>query len=110
MHVVVKDGFQPPVGSVVDVLATYDPSLATGGRHRPGRAPSSRAAPGSWRSPARHERGDRRRPPTTDTAGSGVTLLVTEAEARAVAYAASIGEVSLALAPAQARAVPPPRQ
>jgi len=30
VHVLVKDGFQPPVGSVVDVLATYDPSIATG--------------------------------------------------------------------------------
>ena len=26
----VKDGFQPPLGSVVDVLATFDPSIATG--------------------------------------------------------------------------------
>ena len=43
----------------------------------------------------------------TDGAGSGVTLLVTEAEARAVAYAASVGEVALALAPGRrARAVP----
>ena len=33
--------------------------------------------------------------------GAGVTVLVTEDEARGVAYAAAIGEVMLALAPAQ---------
>jgi hypothetical protein len=36
-----------------------------------------------------------------DATGVGVTVLVTEDEARAVAYAAAIGEVMLALAPAQ---------
>ena len=36
VHVVVKDGFQPPLGSVVDVLATFDPSSTGAGT--PGRA------------------------------------------------------------------------
>jgi pilus assembly protein CpaB len=106
VHVVVKDGFQPPIGSVVDVLATYDPSIASvagspgqatvvahGARvlALAGAAPSTDADSGGLAST-----GD-----STDTAGSGVTLLVTEDEARSVAYAASIGDVSLALAPAQ---------
>ena len=30
VHVVVKDGFQPPLGSVVDVLATFDPASTSG--------------------------------------------------------------------------------
>src|SRR3954447_7114626 len=29
VHIVAKDGFQPPVGAIVDVLATYDPSIVT---------------------------------------------------------------------------------
>ncbi len=37
VHVVVKDGFQPPIGSVVDVLATFDPEVAAGARS-PGQA------------------------------------------------------------------------
>jgi Flp pilus assembly protein CpaB len=97
VHVVVKDGFQPPIGSVVDVLATYDPSLA-----------SVAAAPGRAAVVARGARlvaltGTPRAIDTaaTDTTGAGVTLLVTEAEARTVAYAASIGEVALALAPVE---------
>jgi Flp pilus assembly protein CpaB len=91
VHVVVKDGFQPPLDAVVDVLATFDPSIATG-PGSPGRATvvahgaqvvALAGATGS---------GD------SGSGGSGVTLLVTEPEARSVAYAASIGEVSLALA------------
>src|SRR5262249_56013471 len=30
VHVTVKDGFQPPLGAVVDVLAAYDPAIAAG--------------------------------------------------------------------------------
>jgi pilus assembly protein CpaB len=97
VHVVVKDGFQPPVGSVVDVLATFDPSVATAS------ATSDRAAvvasgaqvftlAGSSAAGASDSSG---------STGAGVTLLVTEAEAARVAYAASLGEVSLALAPAK---------
>jgi Flp pilus assembly protein CpaB len=95
VHVVVKDDFQPPVGSVVDVLATYDPSIATVAG-APGMA--TVVAHGAQVLTASAD------PPSTDPigiAGSGVTLVVTEPEARAVAYAASIGEVALALAPAR---------
>jgi Flp pilus assembly protein CpaB len=99
--VAVKDGFQPPIGSVVDVLATYDPALTTVGGSS-GRA--TVVARGAHVLALAN--GMRSAEPTgstapTDTGGSGVTLLVTEAESRSVAYAASIGEVSLALAPAQ---------
>jgi len=90
VHVLVKDGFQPPLGSVVDVLATYDPAVATGA-----------GSPGLATIVARGAHVLTASADATDTAGSGVTLVVTEAEARAVAYAASVGEVSLALGPAQ---------
>jgi Flp pilus assembly protein CpaB len=90
VHVLVKDGFQPPLGSVVDVLATYDPAVATGAGSA---GLATVVARGAHVLTASAD--------ATDTAGSGVTLVVTEAEARAVAYAASVGEVSLALGPAQ---------
>ncbi len=102
VHVVVKDGFQPPVGSVVDVLATYDPSLAVGAGTAGEATVVARGArvltlalPGAAASGGSGE-----------TTGSGVTLMVTETEARSVAYAASIGEVSLALAPARSACCP----
>jgi len=99
VHVLVKDGFQPPIGSVVDVLATYDPSIAAVAGS-PGRAAivarGARvlALAGADRAT---ESGA-----SSDPIGSGVTLLVTEDEARSVAYAASVGEVTLALAPVEA--------
>lgn len=99
VHVLVKDGFQPPIGSVVDVLATYDPSIAT-----------IAGSPGLAAIVARGARvlalagtsGADASGASSDTIGSGVTLLVTENEARSVAYAASVGDVSLALAPVEA--------
>jgi pilus assembly protein CpaB len=99
VHVLVKDGFQPPIGSVVDVLATYDPSIAAGSGS-PGQASIvARAARVlALADPARADDSGASADPT----GSGVTLLVSENEARSVAFAASVGEVSLALAPVQA--------
>ncbi|MDP9335172.1 MAG: SAF domain-containing protein [Actinomycetota bacterium] len=98
VHVLVKDGFQPPIGSVVDVLATYDPSLANIAGS-PGQATivahGARVLTLAGAAPA----GDLGA--SAGSNGSGVELLVTEDEARSVAYAASIGEVSLALAPLQ---------
>jgi Flp pilus assembly protein CpaB len=90
VHVVVKDGFQPPRGSVVDVLATYDPEVAIGAGARGLATVVARGAQVLTASTDANE-----------GAGSGVTLVVTEAEARAVAYAASVGEVALAIGPAQ---------
>ncbi len=107
VHVVVKDGFQPPVGAVVDVLATYDPSLSTTAGS-PGLATVvARGARVLALAATPNDSADTSGT-SADTTGSGVTLLVTEAEARAVAYAASIGVVSLALAPVQTACCPTP--
>ncbi|MDQ1455299.1 MAG: pilus assembly protein CpaB [Actinomycetota bacterium] len=98
VHVLVKDGFQPPIGSVVDVLATYDPSLANIAGS-PGQATivarGARVLTLAGAAPASDPGA------SADGNGTGVELLVTEDEARSVAYAASIGEVTLALAPFQ---------
>lgn len=122
VHVVVNDGFQPPIGSVVDVLATYDPSIASVAGS-PGQAtvvahgarvlalavtgtdadPKGSSAAGGLDSADTAASGVG----ASGTGGSGVTLLVTENEARSVAYAASIGDVSLALAPAQSACCSP---
>jgi Flp pilus assembly protein CpaB len=103
VHVVVKDGFQPPVGAVVDVLAAYDPAIAAAAG-APGRATvvarGARVLALAGGSP-RDDGGTFAGGSSADTAGAGVTVLVTEDEARAVAYAGAIGEVMLALAPAQ---------
>ena len=106
VHVVIKDGFQPPVGAVVDVLATYDPSLTglgdTNGAAtvvaRGAQVVALAAGPGGGAGTVATL--------TDDTTGSGVTLLVTEAEARSVAFAAAIGVVALALAPAASACCP----
>lgn len=99
VHVLVKDGFQPPVGSVVDVLATYDPSVATASG-TPGEATLVARGALVLALAGAAPRGDAG--PSSDVTPSGVTLLVTETESRSVAYAASIGEVSLTLAPVEA--------
>jgi Flp pilus assembly protein CpaB len=101
VHVVVKDGFRPPLGAVVDVLAAFDPAITAGagaaGRAtvvaRGARVLAIAGPSGSDDAPALGG--------GSDQAGAGVTVLVTEDEARAVAYAASIGEITLALAPVQ---------
>jgi Flp pilus assembly protein CpaB len=104
VHVVVNDGFQPPVGAVVDVLAAYDPAIATGAV-TPGRATvvarGARVLALAGTSPDDDASTAGGGSGSGDTTGAGVTVLVTEDEARAVAYAAAIGEVMLALAPAQ---------
>jgi Flp pilus assembly protein CpaB len=103
VHIVVKDGFRPPPGSVVDVLAAYDPAIASG-TGAPGRASVvargarvlALASAVTSADPAATGDG------SGDTTGAGVTVLVNEDEARAVAYAAAIGQVMLALAPVRA--------
>jgi Flp pilus assembly protein CpaB len=89
VHVIVADGFRPPRGAVVDVLATFDPTVVTV------EGPSAAAVVVA--SAARVVAVDDGE--SVDTGGAGVTLLVTEAEARAVAFAATNAELSLALAP-----------
>jgi pilus assembly protein CpaB len=98
VHVLVKDGFQPPIGSVVDVLATYDPALANIAAS-PGQATIVATGARVLALAGAAQTGELGA--SADNNGSGVELLVTEDEARSVAYAASIGEVALALAPLQ---------
>lgn len=91
IHVTLRDGFEPPLGAVVDVLAAFDPAgLAV---DVPGAVAALVVATG-----ARVVAVDGR---DEDVGGGapGVTLLVTEAEARAVAYAATNGELTAVLAP-----------
>jgi Flp pilus assembly protein CpaB len=103
VHVTVKDGFRPPVGAVVDVLAAYDPAIAAGGGSAGRATVVARGArvlalaaptPGTGDALTDGSNAD-------GMSGSGVTVLVTEDEARTVAYAAAIGNVMLALAPVQ---------
>jgi pilus assembly protein CpaB len=89
VHIPVKDGFRPAVGAVVDVLAAFDPAVS---------------APGSRNTATTVARGARVLAVDDATQSgaegeSGVTLLVTESEAGAVAYAAGMGSVTIALAP-----------
>ena len=87
VHVIVKDGFRPPVGAVVDVLASFDPTA--GGT----RSTANTVATGA-RVLALDDPAD-----TVSGAGSGVTLLVAAAEAPEVAYAAGNAQVTVVLAP-----------
>jgi len=89
LHVAAKDGYQPPPGAVVDILATFDPATVTVAgaldAHVVARGARILAVDGSTESGSAS-------PP-------GVTLLVTEADARSVAFAATLGQVTFALAP-----------
>jgi Flp pilus assembly protein CpaB len=118
VHVVVADGFRPPPGSVVDVLATFDPALgdSAGGETFDGPSPGAGGATVGGRATvvaqgaqvladtvpgAAGSAGSSGATADVPGTGPGVTLLVTETEARAVAYAAALGEVALALAPVE---------
>ena len=90
VHVVMKDGFRPPRGAVVDVLASFDPaSLVDAGARGRAAIVASGAQVLALDDPAQ----------SGGPAGTGVTLLVTVAEAPAVAFAAANGDVTVALAP-----------
>jgi pilus assembly protein CpaB len=101
IHVALKDGFSPPQGAVVDVLAAFDAAqgesgpaaagpVARGARVLAAAGPVARGA----RVLAVDDAGE-----SAGNSGTGVTLLVTEAEANGVAYAASTGDIVIALAP-----------
>jgi Flp pilus assembly protein CpaB len=98
VHLVLKDGFRPPVGAVVDVYAAADPSVAASSS-----ADSSSDAAVAV-TVARGALVLAVDDAGTSSAGSGsaVTVLVTETEAPAVAFAASNSQLSLALAPPEA--------
>jgi Flp pilus assembly protein CpaB len=90
VHVVLKDGFRPPEGAVVDVLASFDPASISpvGARGR------AAVVAGGARILHIDSAVD-----SQGASATGVTLLVTDAEAPAVAFAAATGEISVALAP-----------
>jgi Flp pilus assembly protein CpaB len=87
IHVILKDGFRPSVGAVVDVLAAFDASSGPGERSATVVASGARVL--ATDDPADSPNGG----------GSGVTLLVTEREVADVAYAGSTGTITVALAP-----------
>ncbi len=97
VHLVLKDGFRPPLGAVVDVFAAADPSVANA-------APGSTSDTATALTVARGALILAVDDAGSSSAGSGsaVTVLVTEAEAPAVAFAASNSQVSVALAPPEA--------
>jgi Flp pilus assembly protein CpaB len=90
VHVMIKDGFRPPRGAVVDVLAAFDPNAVTIDNGGATAATVAQAAQVVSVDDGIESGGQQ---------GTGVTLLVTEDEARAVAFAATNAELSLALAP-----------
>ncbi|HTK14836.1 MAG TPA: Flp pilus assembly protein CpaB [Acidimicrobiia bacterium] len=92
VHVTPKDGFRPARGSVVDVLAAFDPSVVA----VDGPADAAVVVAGGARVLAVDDApasGD------GDPSYAGVTLLVTETEARSIAFAAATADLTLAITP-----------
>jgi Flp pilus assembly protein CpaB len=89
VHVTPADGFRPPRGAIVDVLAAFDPTAVV--------VDGARDSAVIVASGARVVAVDDRT--ATDDANAGVTLLVTESEARVLAFAAANGDLTLAIAP-----------
>lgn len=90
VHVVLENGDRPPSGAVVDVLAAFDPTVVVVDGV-PARAVIVARAALVVNIDDDAQSGE--------VGKRGVTLLVTEDEARAVAFAATNAELSLALAP-----------
>jgi Flp pilus assembly protein CpaB len=80
-----EDGLRPPLGAVVDVLVALDPTLSD--------RPEGQVVAHAARVLAVEADDD------ALADGAGVTLLVTENEARGLAFAAANGVLTLALAP-----------
>ncbi len=101
VHVTPKDGFRPVRGSVVDVLAAFDPSVVTVD------GPADAAvvvASGALVLAV----DDTSASSDSDGANDGVTLLVTEAEAHAIAFAAATADLTLAVTPPESARRPEP--
>jgi Flp pilus assembly protein CpaB len=101
VHVTPKDGFRPARGSVVDVLAAFDPSVVA----VDGPADAAVVVADGARVLAVDDAsasGD------SDASNAGVTLLVTEAEARAIAFAAATADLTLAVTPPESACCPNP--
>ena len=92
MHIAPGDGFRPARGSIVDVLAVFDPTAVA----VDGPADAAVVVASAARVLAVDDQ---------STAGegtgstAGVTLLVTDTEARAIAFAAATGDLTLAVTP-----------
>jgi Flp pilus assembly protein CpaB len=89
-----EDGLRPPAGTVVDVLVALDPTLSD-------RTEANVVAHAARVLSVEPDDGA-----TVD--GTGVTLLVTEDEARELAFAAANGVLTLALAPPEDACCRPP--
>jgi Flp pilus assembly protein CpaB len=98
VHLTPADGFCPARGAIVDVLAAFDPTAVV--------VDGARASAVIVASGARVLEVDDR--DATDDTDAGVTLLVTEPEARVLAFAAANGDLSLAIAPPEAALHSPP--
>ena len=88
-----KDGFRPPARRDRRRARRVRPDAVTVGRRGTPRSSSRGGARRSTLDDGSAGDGE------SDVAGSGVTLLVTEAEARVVAFAARVGDLTLAVAP-----------
>ena len=103
VHVAPKDGFRPPAGAIVDVLAAFDPSVV--------RVEGAGSAAVVVASGARVLAVDGGPDDASyDNTHSGVTLLVTDTEARVIAFAAASAEITLAIAPPESACCPQARR
>ena len=93
VHVAAKDGYRPPAGSVIDVYASFDPANVSAA------TPPGRAETVATGAQVLADDADSHDAESGDSQSAGVTLLVTETEAQAVANAAALGQVTFALAP-----------
>ena len=98
VHVTPADGFRPPRGAIVDVLAAFDPTAVV----VDGARASAVIVAGGARVVAVDDRA------TAEDTNSGVTLLVTSSEARVLAFAAANGDLTLAIAPPESALHSPP--
>ena len=92
MHLVAKDGFRPPAGTTIDVLAAFDPTAVTveGSRDK-----AVVIAAGARVIAVDNDASNG----ASNGANAGVTVLVTENEARVIAFAVATADISFAIAP-----------
>ena len=91
VHLTPKDGFRPPRGSIVEVLAAFDPTaVAVDGPADAAVVVASSALVLEVDDSSTGE---------GDASSAGVTILVTNTEARAIAFAAATADLTLAVAP-----------
>jgi pilus assembly protein CpaB len=98
VHITPADGFRPPRGTVVDVLAAFDPTVVVVDGAR-----TSAVIVASGALVVAVDEGN-----AGDDTNAGVTLLVTEPEARVLAFAAANGDLTLAIAPPESALHSPP--